>query len=187
MTIVDDVDESPSGAIGGAKLQGRVAFVTGGTRGIGAAISKSLAAQGAVESERAKQNLSKLADALSTMHPGNAELARRVADLKEKLSTLTPEQLSPLAPQLSGAEFTAAVDRLANAGTQPVQQSAAQIMSVAGQGPLPGAEPGQDRRSTSPPAAVIPRASAESREPSDQACRSRRSRCLWAARARWGR
>ena len=47
MTIVDDVDESPSGAIGGAKLQGRVAFVTGGTRGIGAAISKSLAAQGA--------------------------------------------------------------------------------------------------------------------------------------------
>jgi len=100
----------------------------------------SLTAQGAVESERAKQNLSKLADALSNMHPGNADLARRVADLKEKLSTLTPEQLSPLAPQLSGAEFTAAVDRLANAGTQTFQQSAAQIMSFAGQGPLPGAE-----------------------------------------------
>jgi acetoacetyl-CoA reductase/3-oxoacyl-[acyl-carrier protein] reductase len=32
----------------GAKLRGRVAFVTGGTRGIGAAISKSLLSQGAV-------------------------------------------------------------------------------------------------------------------------------------------
>ena len=31
----------------GAKLRGRVAFVTGGTRGIGAAISKSLVSQGA--------------------------------------------------------------------------------------------------------------------------------------------
>ncbi len=36
-------------SVGGAgeKLLGRVAFVTGGTRGIGAAISRSLASQGA--------------------------------------------------------------------------------------------------------------------------------------------
>jgi NAD(P)-dependent dehydrogenase (short-subunit alcohol dehydrogenase family) len=40
-------DEQPTGVIG-SKLAGRVALVTGGTRGIGAAIGLSLAAQGAV-------------------------------------------------------------------------------------------------------------------------------------------
>ena len=47
----------------GDKLRGRVAFVTGGTRGIGAAISRSLAAQGA---------------AVSAGYSGNDEAAARL-------------------------------------------------------------------------------------------------------------
>ena len=46
-TAVDELGESRSEVGRGGKLRGRVAFVTGGTRGIGAAISKSLANQGA--------------------------------------------------------------------------------------------------------------------------------------------
>jgi 3-oxoacyl-[acyl-carrier protein] reductase len=46
-TTIDQVGESRSAGAAGSKLRGRVAFVTGGTRGIGAAISRSLVSQGA--------------------------------------------------------------------------------------------------------------------------------------------
>ncbi len=71
----------PAVGVGPRKLEGRVALVTGGTRGIGAAIGKSLANQGAViaagyggNQERAEQFLGELeaeSGAKGTIHRGN--------------------------------------------------------------------------------------------------------------------
>lgn len=70
-------------------------------------------------------------DALPSLHPNNAGLARRVAAVKEKLAALTAEQLAAVTPAFSDTDFTAAVGRLS---------AAAQVTAFALQAPLPGAE-----------------------------------------------
>ncbi len=82
----------PAAGTGPRKLEGRVAIVTGGTRGIGAAICKSLAAEGASvaagytsNQEAAEEFLDQLRveGAEATIHPGNvseADVCRRVVE-----------------------------------------------------------------------------------------------------------
>jgi len=65
VTVLDITQHDSTGARAGDKLKGRVAFVTGGTRGIGAAICRSLASQGAT---------------LAAGYAGNDEAARRFRD-----------------------------------------------------------------------------------------------------------
>jgi len=92
MTTADSsVDEGSVSAVVGDKLSGRVALVTGGTRGIGAAICSSLAAQGAAIAAGFSGNVAKAEGFLAdfqgrfgtavTIHQGNvasADDCRRV-------------------------------------------------------------------------------------------------------------
>ena len=102
----DDLDERRSAEARGAKLRGRVAFVTGGTRGIGAAISKSLVSQGATvaagygrNSEHAQKFLAELTAASDgakvSVHHGDVASAddcrrtiQEVIDLHGRLDIL---------------------------------------------------------------------------------------------------
>ena len=93
MNVLDSKSDERPTAVVGDKLFGRVALVTGGTRGIGAAICRSLASQGASVAagysgnrDRAEQFLKELesdfgADVRATLHQGNVskpEDCRRV-------------------------------------------------------------------------------------------------------------
>ena len=65
MNVLDITQDDNIAARVGDKLRGRVAFVTGGTRGIGAAICRSLASQGAI---------------LAAGYGGNDEAAKKFRD-----------------------------------------------------------------------------------------------------------
>lgn len=82
-TTVEPVGESREDTQRGSKLRGRVAFVTGGTRGIGASISRSLALQGATVAAgygRNTQQAEKFLDELTSISDG-AEVSIHQGDV----------------------------------------------------------------------------------------------------------
>jgi hypothetical protein len=104
-TTVDEIGESRPAEARGAKLRGRVAFVTGGTRGIGAAISKSLASEGATvaagygrnieQAQKFLAELSAASDGAVSVHQGDVargedcrRTVREVIDLHGRLDIL---------------------------------------------------------------------------------------------------